>query len=174
MLKDNVIVKHDDPQGWNSPVMLVPKKDKTTRFVVNFAPKINTVLSGKSDPFTMTRMDESLSSVEEGQLYFTVADLANGYWQVRLKEADQVKTSFQWRSTTYKFRRVPFGYTFSGAIFSRCVAKMLDSVPMRRNVQSYVDDLIQFGKTFSDYRTSLRQLLAAVVKYGVKLKPKKC
>ena len=108
MLKDNVIVKHDDPQGWNSPFMLVPKKDKTTRFVVNFAPTINTVLSQKSDPFTMSRMDESLTSMEEGQLYFTFADLANGYWQVKLKEADFVKTSFKWRACTYKFVRVQF------------------------------------------------------------------
>ncbi|CBY12596.1 unnamed protein product [Oikopleura dioica] len=45
---------------------------------------------------------------------------------------------------------------------------------MRRNVQSYVDDLIQFGGSFTEYRESLRQLLKAVIKFGVKLKASKC
>jgi len=174
MLEDKVIAPCDDPKGWNSPIILVPKKDKTTRFCVNFAPTINKVASDKSDPFIVARMDETISSLGEGQLYFTVADLKNGYWQVKLKEEDQVKTAFQWRSKTYKFIRVPFGYTFSGSIFSRCVAKMLDHVKMRRNVQSYVDDLIQFGSSFTEYRESLRQLLKAVIKFGVKLKASKC
>jgi hypothetical protein len=170
MLKEEVITVCDDPQGWNSPILLVGKKDRSTRFVVNYGPTLNKCISPQVDPYMLPRMDEVLTSLGEGQLYFTTVDLSSGYWQVKRKEKDRVKTAFQWKSKTYMFQRVPFGYTFSGAIFSRCVAKMLDSIQMRQNVSSYVDDVIQYGKNFDDYRKSLRQLLTAVVAFGVKLK----
>lgn len=101
-------------------------------------------------------------------------DLKSGYWQVPIKKSDQVKTSFQWGNQCYKFCRLPFGYTFAGNIFSRCVAQMLDTVKLRSHVSNYIDDVVHYAKTFTDYRASLRQVFAAMRTFGIKLKPSKC
>ena len=72
MLKQGVVVPSSSP--WASPIVLVAKKDGTTRFCVDYR-KLNAIT--KSDVFPLPRIDDSLDLLC-GTQYFTSLDLASG------------------------------------------------------------------------------------------------
>ena len=75
MLEQGVIVPS------SSPIVLVAKKDGSTRFCVDYR-KLNAIT--KLDVFPLPRIDDSLDVLASAR-YFTSLDLASGYWQVGME-----------------------------------------------------------------------------------------
>ena len=94
----NIITQSSSP--WSSPVILVPKKDCSSRFCVDFR-RLNEVTV--RDAYPIPRIDETLDSLG-GARYFTTLDLASGYWQVELDPQDRDKTAFSTMDGHYEFR----------------------------------------------------------------------
>ena len=77
MLSRNIIEPAQGP--WASPVVLVKKKDGSTRFCVDFR-KVNQVT--KKDAQPLPRIDDTLDALGTAQLFSTL-DLANtGRWKL--------------------------------------------------------------------------------------------
>ena len=80
MLELGVIERSVSP--YSSPVVLVPKKDGSVRFCIDFR-KLNKVTEFDAEP--MPNMEEVINRLS-GHKYFTKIDLSKGYWQVELTE----------------------------------------------------------------------------------------
>ena len=65
---------------WASPVVLVPKKDGTVRFCIDYR-RLNAV--SRKDVYPLPRIEDILSTLGEAK-YFTTLDLATGFWQIEL------------------------------------------------------------------------------------------
>ena len=87
-----------------SPVVLVPKKDHTMGFCVDYH-KLNSIT--KMDSFPLPRIDDTLDMLSQSK-FFTTLDLASGYWQVEMDPASSEKTAFTTYSSHYEFTKMPF------------------------------------------------------------------
>ncbi|XP_035993666.1 uncharacterized protein LOC118563362 [Fundulus heteroclitus] len=90
---------------WCSPIVLVPKKDASLRFCIDFR-HLNAV--SNFDPYPMPRVDDLLEKVGSAS-YITTLDLCKGYWQVALAPEARELTAF----------KTPFAYLDDVVVYSR-------------------------------------------------------
>ena len=152
---------------YSSPIVLVPKKDGSVRFCIDFR-KLNKVTEFDAEP--MPNMGEIINRMS-GNKYFTKMDLSKGYWQVGLTERSKPLTAFETPRSLFKFRAMPFGLVNSGATFCRLMRIILSNLP---NVDSFVEDMWIFTETWKDHITSLRQVLDRLRSAKLTTKPSKC
>ncbi|MDD9818054.1 MAG: RNase H-like domain-containing protein, partial [Gammaproteobacteria bacterium] len=167
MLQQNVIRPSTSP--WSSPIVLVPKKDGSARFCVDYR-RLNSVTEG--DAYPLPRIDDCLDALGGAKL-FTTLDLASGYWQVEMDEDDRAKTAFTTHHGLYEFNRMPFGLKGAPQTFQRLMAAILGSHQWETCLL-YLDDIIIFSQTFEQHLHRLESILIKLKEAGLKLKPVKC
>lgn len=151
MLDEGVIEESTSP--WSSPVVLVTKKDGSTRFCVDYR-KLNDVT--KKDSYPLPRIDDTLSTLS-GSRWFSTLDLKSGYWQVGLHHEDKEKTAFSAGSGLYQFTVMPFGLCNAPATFERLMECVLRGLTWETCLV-YLDDVIVFGRTFEEHLKNLREV----------------
>ena len=152
---------------YSSPVILVPKRDGSVRFCIDFR-KLNKVTEFDAEP--MLNMEEIINRMS-GHKYFTKMDLNKGYWQVGFTERSKPLTAFETPRGLFQFRTTPFGLVNSGTTFCRLMRIILSNLP---NVDSFVDDMWIFTETWKDHMTSLRQVLDRLRSAKLTANPSKC
>jgi len=92
-----------------SPVVLITKKDYTTRFCIDFR-KLNALTI--ADAGYLPRMETHLHQLAQGVI-FSVIDMTSGYHQIRLHPDSRHLTAFAIDNTgeLFRWRRLPFGFT---------------------------------------------------------------
>ena len=75
---------------WASPVVIVPKPDRTIRFCVDYR-KVNKVT--KMDAYPIPSMERMIDKVASAK-YISTLDLTKGYWQISLETSTIEKSAF--------------------------------------------------------------------------------
>ncbi|CAM4965625.1 unnamed protein product [Rotaria socialis] len=134
------IIEHST-SPWSSPVVLVKKKDGTTRFCVDYR-RLNQITT--KDAFPLPRIDDIYDQLTTAT-YFTKFDFKAGYFQVPLDKSDRPKTAFSTRDGHFQFKVLPQGLTNGPPTFQRIVNQILG--PNRwKHVLAYIDDIIIYSK----------------------------
>ena len=154
---------------WASPVVLVPKKDGSMRFCVDYR-RLNSMT--KKDVYPLPRVDDILDTLGNAK-YFTTLDLASGYWQVPLDDDSRPKTAFTTHQGLFEFVRMPFGLCNAPATFQRAMQTVLAGLEWR-DCFVYIDDILVVSRTFEEHLQHLEQVFDRLRKANLRLKPKKC
>ena len=167
MLVEDIIEPSHSP--WASPIVLVTKKDGSTRFCVDYR-KLNAI--SIKDAYPLPRIDDSLDSLA-GATCFSTLDLASGYWQVGLTEEAQSKSAFVTHSGLYQFKVMPYGLTNAPSTFERLMERVLQGLQWQICLV-YIDDVIIYSRSVEEHVARLELVLQKLAEAGLKLKPKKC
>jgi hypothetical protein len=99
-------------------------------------------------------------------------DACSGY-QIKMKESDQLTTSFITPFGMYCYTTMPFGLRNTGATYQRCMNHVFGE-HIGRTVEAYVDDIIVKTREASDLLSDLETTFKCLRAKGVKLNPEKC
>uniref|UniRef100_A0A0A9WGS4 RNA-directed DNA polymerase n=2 Tax=Lygus hesperus TaxID=30085 RepID=A0A0A9WGS4_LYGHE len=165
MVEQGVIEPSKSP--WASPIVLVPKKDGTTRFCIDYR-RLNSVT--KKDSYALPSIQAMLDTLS-GASWFCTLDLKSGYWQVALKDEDKEKTAFTlYQRGLWQFKVLPFGLCNAPATFQR----LMEAVLPPDLALVYLDDIIVLGPDFPSVLSKLEKVLQRLANAGLQVRPDKC
>ena len=167
LLRDGRVEPSTSP--WSSPVVLVRKKDGTTRFCVDYR-KLNEFTD--KDSFPLPRIDDIFDQIS-GSHFFTKLDFKSGYFQVPLAVSDRPKTAFSTRNNHFQFTVLPQGVKNGPPTFQRIVNDVLRATHWHYCL-AYIDDILIFSKTFSDHLNHLNEVLRLLHNVNFRLNINKC
>lgn len=167
MLESGVCSPSNSP--WASPIVLVPKKDGSIRFCIDYR-KLNSLTVRDVNP--LPRIDDCLAALG-GNKYFSTLDLVSGYWQINMAEEDKEKTAFITPSGLYEFNVLPFGLTNAPATFQRYMDTVLAGLKWQC-LLVYLDDICVYSNTFEKHLTALELVFVRLDTYQLRLKASKC
>jgi hypothetical protein len=154
---------------WLANTVMVKKANGKWRMCIDFT-YLNKACP--KDEFPLPRIDSLVDAAATSEL-MSLLDCYLGYHQIWMKKKDEPKTSFITPSGTYCYHRMPEGLKNARGSFSRMTSKVLSS-QIRRNVLTYVDDIIVKSTKQENHIVDLQETFANFRKAGLKLNPEKC
>ena len=154
---------------WGSPIVMVKKSSGAWRLCCDYR-EVNKHVVIPQQP--LPRTDDILASFNNKR-YFSVMDMCNGFYQIEIEEEDRPKTGFVTPDCQRQYKRLPFGFASSPAIFQRMVDMLLGGMKWVSAV-GYIDDIIVYSDTWQDHLKHLRELFEALRRANLELHPAKC
>lgn len=91
-----------------------------------------------------------------GARYFTKLDLRSGYYQVRIAEGDEPKTTCVTRYGAFEFLVMPFfGLTNAPATFCTLMNQIFNEY-LDKFVVVYLDDIVVYSRSLDEHASHLR------------------
>ena len=162
-LIDIGVLEQVESADWMSPSFIVPKHDRTVRFLTDFR-ELNKALVRR--PFPLPKISDMLQQME-GFTFASAIDLNMGYYHLKL-DVETMKICaivFPWG--IYRYKRLPMGVACSPDIFQ---SKMSSLFAELSYVQAYLDDLLCLSKdTFEDHLEKLDIVLQKLRDAGLQV-----
>ncbi len=156
MLDQKIIRPSNSP--WSSPIWVVPKKLDATgkqkwRVVVDYRKLNEKTIDNKYPLPNITDLLDKLGRCQ----YFTTLDLASGFHQIEMNEADIQKTAFNTENGHYEYLRMPFGLKNAPATFQSIMDSILRGIQNEKCLV-YLDDIIIFSTSLQEHLNNLRNV----------------
>jgi hypothetical protein len=154
---------------WLANPVLVKKKGGKWRMCVDYTglnkacPKV---------PYPLPRIDQIVDSTA-GCETLSFLDAYSGYHQIRMKESDQLATSFITPFGMYCYITMSFGLRNAGATYQRCMNHVFGE-HIGRTVEAYVDDIVVKTRKASDLLSDLETTFKCLKAKGIKFNTEKC
>uniref|UniRef100_A0A2M4CKM2 RNA-directed DNA polymerase n=1 Tax=Anopheles darlingi TaxID=43151 RepID=A0A2M4CKM2_ANODA len=163
-------IVRESTSDFASKVVVVKKKDGSSRVCVDYR-KLNAGVL--KDGFPVPIVEEVLNKLQKAK-WFTVMDLANGFFHVPVEEESKKYTAFATKKGLFEFNRAPFGFCNSPAAFIRFVNYVFRDLLKENMLDLYMDDIVVHGETDIECLEKTKKVLETAAKAGLAVKWKKC
>ena len=155
---------------YNSPIFIVPKKDGTFRFVLDYRALNDNSLE---DRYTMKDVGECIGEIgRAGSTIFSTMDLTSGFWQLPLAQDSRSCTAFTCPGKgQFRYNVLSMGLKGGPGSFQRMMELAMINLP---DVIVYIDDLLLHTKTHEQHRAGLQRVFNRLRNINIKLNPEKC
>ena len=161
------VLKKVNRSEWASPTFIIPKKDKSVRFISDFR-ELNKRIRRK--PYPIPKIQEMLMNLE-GFQYATSLDLNMGYYHIELTPFAKQLCTIVLPFGKYEYQRLPMGLCNSPDVFQEKMSELMDGLDF---VRTYIDDILCHTKdSFDDHLEKLELVLKKLHEAGLKVNAKK-
>lgn len=154
-----------------SPLVLVKKKDGSTRVCVDYR-KINQKMV--KDEYPLPVIDDHIDKLSRARVFSTL-DLKNGFFHLPIDEDSTKYTAFVTSSPEgqYEFLRAPFGLSICPKYFTRYINIIFRALIVKGIVLIFIDDLIILAEDEQQGLERLKEVLKVASEYGLEINWKK-
>ena len=136
---------------WGIPVLFAKKKDKNLRLCIDYR-QLNRVTIKNRYP--LPRIDDLFDQLR-GARFYSKIELCKGYHQLRVKEADIPKTTFEARYGHFEFMVMPFGLTNAPTTLKDLMHRVFQPY-LDRFVMVFVGDILIYSQSEEEDENYLR------------------
>ena len=167
-LKQGIICPSHSP--YTSQVVISSQKVWRDMFMYQF--QSSQCCYHPCNSFSLPRIEEALQAVKSA-MWFTSFDLAQGYLQLAMDEADIHKTAFHAGSSGLcEFTHMPFGLSNVGASFCHLM-EMCFGDQQYLMLLFYLNDICVFSSSINEKLDRIKLVLKRLQDFNLKIKPRK-
>ncbi|GKA65587.1 putative nucleotidyltransferase, ribonuclease H [Tanacetum coccineum] len=154
---------------YGAPVLFQRKKDGSLRMCIYYRALNKVTIKNKYPIPLIADLFDQLRKAR----YFTKLDLRSRYYQVRIAEGDEAKTTCVTRYGSYEFLVMPFGLTNVPSTFCTLMNKLFYSF-LDKFVVVYLDDIVVYSHTLEKHVLHLKQVFQVIRDNELYVKLEKC
>ena len=152
-----------------APVLFTKKKGGGLRLCVDYR-GLNRLT--KKNRYPIPRIDTLIDRLSSAKV-FTKIDLRDGYYNIRIAEGDEWKTSFRTRYGAFEYLVMPFGLTNAPATFQNFMNDIFHDLT-DNFVVVYLDDILIYSNNEQEHVGHVREVLQHLRANDLHAKPEKC
>jgi hypothetical protein len=154
---------------WGAPVLFVKKKDGSIRLCVDCRALNEVTIKNK---YPLPRIDDLFDQLK-GVKYFSKIDLRYGYYQLKIRSEDVLKTALVTRYGQYEFTVMSFGLTNAPAYFMNLMNKVFME-ELDRFVIVFIDDILVYSRSVEEHGQHMKVVLEKLRAHQLYAKFSKC
>ena len=167
-LERNGVIKKTERTKWASPVVVVPKADKSIRLCGDYKVTINQSVQDEQYPLPTT---QDLYTMLTGSKVFSKLDLSHAYAQLNVDKESQEYLTINTHKGLYSYTKLPYGVKSAPKIFQSKMDQILQGIEKCVCKQ---DDILIGGNDWRENLTILGEVLEILCRHNVHLKQSKC
>ncbi|KAG6465495.1 hypothetical protein O3G_MSEX015186 [Manduca sexta] len=152
-----------------SPIVLIKKKDGSSRLCIDYRQLNKKIIK---DEFPLPIIDNLIDKLGDAKI-FSVLDLKNGFYHLKISEESVPYTSFITHHGQFEFLRAPFGLSISPKYFSRFVSIIFRELIAKGVMAIFIDDIVIPAVSEAQAVERLRQVLDVASQNGLEINWKK-
>lgn len=167
-LEKHGVIKKTERSDWASPIVVVPKADKSVRICGDYKVTINQFVEDEQYPLATT---QDLYAALAGSKVFSKLDLSHAYAQLSVDEESKAYLTINTHKGLYSYTKLPYGVKSSPKLFQAKMDQILQGVEKCVCKQ---DDILIGGDDWQENLEILSEVLGRLAKHNVHLKLPKC
>ncbi|GJZ92011.1 cytochrome P450 78A7-like protein [Tanacetum coccineum] len=154
---------------YGAPMLFQRKKDGSLRMCIDYRALNKVTIKNKYPIPLIADLFDQLGKAR----YFTKLDLRSGYYQVRIAEGDEAKTTCVTRYGSCEFLVMPYGLTNAPVTFCTLINKLFHPF-LDKFMVVYLDDIVVYSHTLEEHVLHLKQVFQVLRDNELYVKLEKC
>ena len=163
--QSGVIADAEGPTDWVNNLVITEKRNGALRLCLDPKP-LNRAI--KREHFEIPTPDEVQAKLA-GKSVFSVFDMSNAYWHVRLTDESSHYTTFHTPWGRKRFLRMPFGISSASEVLQKRVSEVFRGIEGAHVIH---DDMIIAGASEEDHDNIVHQVMERAMNNKVKFNDK--